>query len=231
MSGLDEPARKRGRTQKLAVLLSQSGGSSGDVREATDDGINIDSELARHLVNEWAWGHISAAEVQRLAQFAHNDEVLLLQRLGFASSSGSKSLKALAGLGNTGRCHQSIHRDLVLYLGEPASPPPLEVPIHTLNMKPSNGDDKVVLHNMPFFLPHVEFAHMFEHCKPFFASYMLGGATDGLHVKEFWATVKKNKDPNLDDHPILKRSSHEKYAIPIYIHGDAVPCIVVGKAG
>jgi hypothetical protein len=123
-------------------------------------------------VNEWAWGHISAAEVQRIAYLAYQDECNLLAKLGCPSSAGSTSLKALSGLGNSGRCNQNIHRDLMIYFGEPDAPPPLKVLIPVRNVKPTGDNDDIFKHAMPFMLPHVEFAYLFNHKKEFFNKYI-----------------------------------------------------------
>ena len=38
-------------------------------------------------------------------------------------------------------------------------------------------------------------------------------------------------DPRLNNHPMQRRSDWESNAVPIAIHGDAVPVLQVGKAG
>jgi hypothetical protein len=226
MSSVEELPRKRGRKQREEARQSEA-----LPQRVASSHTNFDSKLARHLIEEWSWGHISAAEVQRLAHFAYDDEVELLGKLGHPSTSGSKSLRALAHLGHSGKWNQNIHRDLVLYLGEPASPPPLEVPIHVKSMKPGGSDEAVMLHNMQICLPHVEFAYMYAHRRELFCKYILGEVNNQSHICKFWQTVKSNNDPRLENHPLLKRQSHERLAVPISIHGDAVPCIAVGRAG
>jgi hypothetical protein len=191
----------------------------------------MDSHLAKHLIVEWAWGHMSAAEVQRLAALAYDDERELLSKLRQPPSSGSASIKALAGLGNFGKHSQNIHRDLVAFLGEPDSPPPFEVDITIKNLKPLPDEDAVRMQKMPFFLPHVEFAHFYSQKKQVFTEFMLGGSGFDSRIAKCWDTVKRNRDPKLIDHPMLERASYTKLAIPISVHGDAVPCVGVGKAG
>eukprot|EP00972_Heterocapsa_arctica_P075478 11132851-Heterocapsa_arctica.AAC.1 len=72
----------------------------------------FDSRLAHGLVMDWGWGHMSASSVQRQAKLAHDDERALLDRLGQSPDHGSRSLKALAGLGNSGSLPGNVHRDL-----------------------------------------------------------------------------------------------------------------------
>jgi hypothetical protein len=191
----------------------------------------LDSNLAKHLVNERAWGHISAAEVQRISALAFEDESELLRKLGQPPGSGSSSIRALATLGSFGKHSQNIHRDLVAFLGEPDSPQPLQVPISIKSLKPLPNEDAVRQEKMPFFLPHAEFAHFYNNRKHFFDEFVLGGSGFDYRIAKFWETVKQNKDPKLIDHPLLDRPMHTKFCIPISVHGDAVPCIGVGKAG
>ena len=56
-----------------------------------------------------------------------------------------------------------------------------------------------------------------------------GGTKDTL--VEFWTEVEARGDPRLHDHPMCRRPGWKSLAIPIAIHGDAVPVIAVGKAG
>ena len=54
-------------------------------------GRRFDSHLAAHLVQEWGWRHLSAPQVQKLAQLALQDQLSILTQanaaLGFVSSS------------------------------------------------------------------------------------------------------------------------------------------------
>ena len=47
-------------------------------------------------------------------------------------------------------------------------------------------------------------------------------------VEEFWKSVADT--PPYLEHPLRHRQHHKKRAVPIFIHGDGVPCVGVGKA-
>ena len=50
-------------------------------------------------------------------------------------------------------------------------------------------------------------------------------------LKEFWDTVEANADPRLTNHPMTRQDVWKERAIPLSIHGDAVPVIRVGRKG
>jgi hypothetical protein len=190
----------------------------------------FDSRLAHALVMDWGWGHTSASQVQRQAQLAHDDERALLDRLGHSPDHGSRSLKALAGLGNNGSLPGNAHRDLVAYLGEPDVPKPLLAKVHVAVMKPRLGlRRQAELGEVAFLLPHVHFAHLYTNHRAVFDLQMLGGRPEV--VKTFWGGVLQRRDPRARLHPMAVRENWDALAVPIALHGDAVPVIAVGKAG
>jgi hypothetical protein len=42
----------------------------------------VQSSLGRYLVCQWAWGHMGATEVQRIAEHAVNDQKSAIVRAG-----------------------------------------------------------------------------------------------------------------------------------------------------
>jgi hypothetical protein len=58
---------------------------------------------------------------------------------------------------------------------------------------------------------------------------MLGGRPD--IVKTFWEGVVERRDGRLRLHPMARRVDWAALAVPIALHGDAVPVLAVGKAG
>ena len=198
---------------------------------ARDPALGVfDSRLAHHLVMEWGWGHVSATSVQRQAKLAHDDERALLDRLGHGHDHGSRSLKALAELGNSGRLPGNAHRDMVAYLGEPDMPKPLLAQVHMAILKPRLGlRRRSQLGPVSILLPHVHFAHLFANHRTVFDLQMLGGRP--ATVREFWEGVVLRRDGRLRLHPMAGREDWASLAVPIALHGDAVPVLAVGKAG
>ena len=68
----------------------------------------VDSELALDLLQRWALGKCSAAEVQGVAKKSLQDQQRLLTSFGLSKELAHKSLQSLASLGNTGRSEQSL---------------------------------------------------------------------------------------------------------------------------
>ena len=69
----------------------------------------VQSELAKHILQTWAWGQYSGAEVQRIAMFALNDMLAFVDATGAHVSNVKSDIQALAGLRTRGaspRQHQ-----------------------------------------------------------------------------------------------------------------------------
>ena len=52
---------------------------------------------------------------------------------------------------------------------------------------------------------------------------------DQNQVTAVWATVVQRRDPRIRLHPMCRRGNWSSLAIPISLHGDAVPAVGVGK--
>ena len=115
---------------------------------------SFDSALAEELVHGWAWGMFSACEVQRLAIKSFEDQQALLARLNLADTHASESLRALAGLGNSGRQPNNVAHQLRAWLGEPSIPSPFYASIDVLITKPRSSQRVLAPRKMPFMLPH-----------------------------------------------------------------------------
>ena len=192
-----------------------------------------DSKLYRHLVREWAWGGLSACEAQRLASLAHADEQSLLLRLGMSRDYGCPQVKSLAAIGAWGRYPGNCARDLIRLLGEPRSPPLVSFPIPLKILTPARHMPAVQNIEQAMFLPHVQFAHMWNDRKDMFDEVMLGGGDHPASTPaRFWTELEARKDPRLLGHDeMTSRASWRDFGIPLSVHGDAVPCIAVGRAG
>ena len=195
----------------------------------------FDSQLGLHLLKEWTWGHKSAIEVQRLAALALADQRDALnnaqgQRALPLSGHTSQMLEALAGLGNSGRIGGNCHRDLLRFMGEPKYPKPLMAPVSVKVQKPKRFQPSEVSVELPFLLPHEYFAFLASEHPSTFASQFLGDVDgSGSKLEYFWRGVSSRRDPRLARHPMTSRADWLSHAVPLSLHGDAVPCVQVGK--
>ncbi len=89
---------------------------------------------------------------------------------------------------------------------------------------------KKILH--PLLLPHLLFAHIYATAKNRFNQLFVGGVGDmAAALEAFWSEVERRNDPRLKDHPMTRKRQWKRRAIPLAIHGDAVPVVAVGKHG
>ena len=64
-----------------------------------------------------------------------------------------------------------------------------------------------------------------------FNQLFLDGQANSSSLRKFWAHVKATGDPRLEGHKKDKRPDWNDHAAVAAIHGDAVPCLSIGKAG
>ena len=88
---------------------------------------------------------------------------------------------------------------------------------------------KITNLKMPFFFPHLTIAHLYGNDRHEFDRLMFCGTPDNLET--FWSEVEARADPRLIDHPMAKRVNWKRKAVPIFLHGDDVPVVRVGKPG
>ena len=82
----------------------------------------------------------------------------------------------------------------------------------------------VTLQKQPFILPHMWFSTL--HCMYKDAFQALLGHPGA--IKSFWESQLGN--PNISGHPMVRRPNWMSKAIPVILHGDAVPVTGVGKS-
>ena len=71
-----------------------------------------------------------------------------------------------------------------------------------------------------------------ENNRDHFNLLMLGDVTGNTgSINRFWNEVVGRKDPRIQHHPMISCEGWTSKAIPISLHGDAVPCICRGRAG
>eukprot|EP00974_Lingulodinium_polyedra_P065210 6304984-Lingulodinium_polyedra.AAC.1 len=99
-------------------------------------------------------------------------------------------------------------------------------------LKPKPGvEETVSVEPFPILEPHEYFAWLYANHRGAFDKLFLEGDGSGSHLQHFWSTVKERKDPRLETHNLSDRPEWDTRAVPISIHGDAVPCVSIGKAG
>jgi len=142
--------RRGGRQQRRARLEASTEPKAApdtNVPASTSEQSKFDSELVARLISDWAWGSLSAIEVQKIAALAHADQITLIDKMRSALASNSAvlalhhmqpsmSLERLAAIGARGRQPGNCHRDLLEWLGQPRSPPPTNFDIPIKDPKP-----------------------------------------------------------------------------------------------
>eukprot|EP00959_Pyramimonas_sp_CCMP1952_P409469 8581540-Pyramimonas_sp.AAC.1 len=224
----DGGVRRGGRLQRAQQSFPRPGhGEVGNCK--------FDSDLAFDLVRRWAWGEISAVQVQRLARKSYDDQSALLDRLEMPLNHIPVALNELAKLGCWGRHDGNINKELIAWLGHPVLPQIVQVRLNVLVEKPRGTQKTIRSVDMPFLLPHLMFSHFYNADKSEFCNKYLGLPPDGKShsdkLEEFWRCVIERKDPRIMNHPMARVPNWQRWAIPICLHGDAVPVVRVGKPG
>lgn len=218
-------AGRGGRRQRAAAQRALSGTRRGSSNAPEP----CKGKLSKHLIQEWGWGHLSAPALQASADIAHQDQRSLLEMLGINVEYADATLRHLSTLGASGRHKQNIERDLKTYLGQPSVPKPFHANIHVKIQKPRPGQSQISSEQVAFLLPHQYFHYLYHKRRALFEQIMLGGTPQNVH--DFWLGVVKRRDPRIRYHEMIKRKNWITKAIPISYHGDAVPCLSIGKAG
>ena len=184
----------------------------------------IHSELAHSLIHDWGWGRRSPQSVQSTAQLALNDMAKVfasnpaIARTEFGRLT---ELEELAKIGDHGRQPQNCNRDLCTYLG-------LEEGGVTLSeqrvpLKVAGGP---CWKSQMFLLPHVLFAWFFTFCKKSWNARICPGRNT---LKRFWDSMEAGNHPSLRNHPMCSVPNWKTRAVPLSLHGDAVPVTGCGK--
>ena len=172
---------------------------------------NSTSQLASFLVEQWVWGKASVQLVQETAKLACEDMV------SNGCDQVPPDLLFLAGLGSSGVHSNNMHRELLHHF-EKKSPLP---PMYTTQVPLKNGHPP-----QSFLLPHEVFSHTWEHYREAFHRYWMPGGESQISL--FWSKFQHH--PAMAGHPLFSSEDWSSKAIPISIHGDAVPTAGKGKA-
>ena len=204
-SSVEAPRQKRGRPKKC---------------KDSSDTVVLESYLAMHLMQQWAWGTYSPQECQRLCDYAMKDVMAANEAGKNGKTAVLPTLDKVSTIGKSGKYSGNMHRDMVNALpphGIP-EPSPLELPYR-------NKARQTSVCNQSILFPHVLFAAMFLHYPGAFASRL---ASSAEAVTEFWSSVSHTRQ--YKEYPVRSRPNHTRRCIPLFCHGDGVPSTGVGKA-
>ena len=237
LADLKLKASRGGRRQRelaereIAFMTAQGGSSSAD-----DSYVGkFDSKTAFNVVKEWTTGGKSARKVQAEARHAYDDVVETLRKCGKSPDYAPQSLKALSQLGTWGKFPGNINRELKTWLGASDEPSPYMQLVWMNISKPrkllgkAKRLPKMQQVLFPILLPHLLFHFLFT-CRNDDFKDMFIGAGAGNPVESFWEGVLGSNDPRLEGHPMKARPDWMSFALPLSLHGDAVPCVAVGKS-
>ena len=173
------------------------------------------SKLAALLVEQWAWGEMSAPMVQTLAEAAETD--------GLAHPDVAK----LARIGSQGKHPGNTHRDLLLLSGSHSVATSALTPKIPIRLK-FKTLTRTLSREMPldFLLPHKLFSCLYHSLPSAFQSSVLGG--DSGNISTFWKAMKDH--PVVLARPELQAGGLEK-VVPISLHGDGVAYMQTSRAG
>ena len=162
-----------------------------------------DSQLANWLIEQWAWGKLSPQQVQIIASLANADIHKALE-----TKNPLQNLEKLGTLGGPSRKSGNMHRDLVAKLAHN----PLQLQLFGIPLAHHGVVDQHLM------LPHVLFASIYHHYPKYFFDKIMD-----KDLQQQWVI----QVPEAQD--VLRGRDLSK-AIPISIHGDAVPVVGTGKS-
>jgi len=227
-----EPSRRCLKSDKLKGGRKQRAAAREILLAHSASQLKFQSRLAKHLIEQWAWGQYSATEVQTLAKAAYDDQVAFAASNNIGKQTIPEDLFKLASLGCSGRYPGNMHRDLLTWLGDLNVVKPFQCNIQVKVQKPRKTTLAISTVPMHFLLPHEVFHHIYDQHRALFNTLFLGDSEgSNSTVSSFWRELVARRDPRLQHHPMVNREQWDTKAIPISIHGDGVACIRVNRAG
>ena len=186
----------------------------------------IKSTLAESLMHDCAWGMISPQKAQSIAAMALADMEQVLASNPNANRSDFAELElleALRNLGSRGRYPQNCSRDFfALANTSNGEIPSQEIPVP---LKVGNAARPVVWTPLSFLLPQVMFAWIFANCAKTWKKRICPGRNT---LRRFWESQAEH--PSMRSHPMRAVPGWKTRAVPVALHGDAVPVTGCGKA-
>lgn len=162
------------------------------------------SLLVTCLLQKWAWGVLSAADIQELAMAAK-----------LSAINDEEELDILASIGGYGAVPGHAHRDLMLkFVAKKWSPEPISVTIPFKDTKDVKGSTNFT--DVKICLPSSWLATMASNP----ALEVEFQALFGPQLLEEWWSKQAKDNPQLQRHPVLLKHNYNTKAIPVFIHGD-----------
>jgi len=165
-----------------------------------DQDIDKFCPFGKMLLSQWAWGDISAKNVQAYAHAAQ------------LSGLHSPDVAFLARLGSYGHHPGNIQRDLLKKFTNEMCTPELSL-AHPYLKRKRGGMHRLVKHPCPVLLPHDWLASLAQHG-------LLDQVLCRQKVDTFWGQQNK-ADPKLYQNPVLDVDDYSSIAVPMLLHGDA----------
>jgi hypothetical protein len=175
------------------------------------------SALAFHLVEQWAWGHLTGPQIQAIAAAAEAD--LLRTKENPEDGRPLREVRRIAALGARGASPQHTHRDMLRALEPPALAEPMavEIPVKASSVR---GWVERETHML---LPHALFASLWGTVG---WEKAVCPSTDSL--EGFWREMAGARP--YESHPFKDRPNFVKRAVPIALFGDGIPTTGIGKS-
>ena len=186
------------------------GGIRQRMAEATP--LQTNSQLAKHLALEWAWGSYSPQEVQQLAALACSD-------LMAAGGEPLPALASLSSLGSHGEHPNNMNRDLLSLM------PRSFLPAAKTFVAPfKNNLGEIEPKQTDMLYPHEWFAAFYTHYDEAFKKNVCPSRE---FAADWWSQFDGSQ--RLHGHPLVEREHWRELCVPISIHGDGVPVTGCGK--
>ena len=211
MSGTDKtPIQpKGGRHQRKRRLAEAQDDPSGPTSSAPM-AFRTKSKLARWLIEEYHFGFLSAAQINRCAILAHDDGI------------DNGVLAKLASFGSNGEFPNKVAHEPDEYIKECIRPVDFPKPqAHDIPLKICKGPQTGFHILQQYYnLPHVWFAFLYKHFRQIYETRVRG---DARVLCEFWNKMDP-RDPRLKSFAFLRDKSVRAKTYPLMLHGDGVPC-------
>ena len=173
------------------------------------------SQLAKVLLQHWAWGKLSTPMIQELAQAG---------QLDIEASCGMKNehLEKIASIGCHGKYQGSLYRDLTTRLKKPI----FKGTLFAMPMWIKISFFRTLQLAQMILLPHMLFAHMYAQGPKFFYDTLCDGHSDT--IRAFWDAMSSTG--RYKRSKVRARTNHRRLCVPVGFHGDGVTVLGVGKS-
>ena len=173
------------------------------------------STLRLHLLEEYAWGHMSPQQIQKIAALAVSD----------GRSAALADLAELAQAGSSGRHANNVNRDILRIASNmPKAAMPRRIAMTVQGLEVSSPADVAANeHAYCVSLPHETFASLYHNYPTIWEKTVLPSEN---HNAKFWSRARHLAQ--FQEHPIQGETALQKI-VPISLHGDETPVTGRGK--